>query len=71
VADFIGEAGGFSFQALAGPTRENSLATLIVAYQDANYADGTAATAAPAVGVTLMVLSLSLIGLVGRARGQR
>lgn len=52
---FIGAAGDFTFQAVAGPTRENSLATLMVAYQGNNYADWNAAAA---VGVTLMVLSL-------------
>jgi putative spermidine/putrescine transport system permease protein len=52
---FIGAAGDFTFQAVAGPTRENSLATLMVAYQGSNYSDWNAAAV---VGVTLMVLSL-------------
>lgn len=52
---FIGAAGDFTFQAVAGPTRENSLATPMVAYQGVNHADWNAAAA---VGVTLMVLSL-------------
>lgn len=52
---FIGAAGDFTFQAVAGPTRENSLATLMVSYQGTNYSDWNAAAV---VGVTLMVLSL-------------
>ena len=52
---FIGAAGDFTFQAVAGPTRENSLATLMVSYQGSTYADWNAAAV---VGVTLMVLSL-------------
>lgn len=52
---FIGAAGDFTFQAVAGPTRENSLATLMVSYQGINYSDWNAAAV---VGVTLMVLSL-------------
>ena len=52
---FIGAAGDFTFQAVVGPTRENSLATLMVSYQGTNYSDWNAAAV---VGVTLMVLSL-------------
>lgn len=52
---FIGAAGDFTFQAVAGPTRENSLATLMVSYQGTNYSDWNAAAV---IGVTLMVLSL-------------
>lgn len=52
---FIGAAGDFTFQSVAGPTRENSLATLMVSYQGSNYSDWNAAAV---VGVTLMVLSL-------------
>lgn len=52
---FIGAAGDYTFQAVAGPTRENSLATLMVTYQGVNHNDWNAAAV---VGVTLMVLSL-------------
>ncbi len=52
---FIGAAGDFTFQAVAGPTRENSLATLMVTYQGASYSDWNGAAV---IGVTLMVLSL-------------
>ena len=57
---FIGVAGDFTFQATVGPTRENSLATLMVQYQGVSYGDWNAAAV---VGVTLMVLSL--VGAVG------
>ncbi len=52
---FIGAAGDYTFQAVAGPTRENSLATLMVTYQGINHNDWNAAAV---IGVTLMVLSL-------------
>lgn len=52
---FIGAAGDFTFQAVVGPTRENSLATLMVTYQGASYSDWNGAAV---IGVTLMVLSL-------------
>ncbi len=52
---FIGAAGDYTFQVVAGPTRENSLAALMVTYQGANHNDWNAAAV---VGVTLMVLSL-------------
>lgn len=52
---FIGAAGDFTFQAVAGPPRENSLATLMVSYQSGSRNDWNAAAV---VGVTLMVLSL-------------
>lgn len=53
---FIGAAGDFTFQSVAGPTRENSLATLMVTYQGFNHNDWNAAAV---VGVTLMALSLA------------
>lgn len=53
---FIQVAGDFTFQAVAGPTRENSLATLMVSYQGINHSDWNAAAV---VGVTLMGLSLA------------
>lgn len=52
---FIGAAGDFTFQAVVGPTRENSLATLMVTYQGTSYSDWNGAAV---IGVTLMVLSL-------------
>lgn len=52
---FIGAAGDFSFQAVAGPARENSMATLMTQLQGPNYSDWNAAAV---VGVSLMALSL-------------
>jgi putative spermidine/putrescine transport system permease protein len=52
---FIGAAGDFSFQAVAGPVRENSMSTLMTQLQGANYNDWNAAAV---VGVSLMLLSL-------------
>ncbi|MEP3035642.1 MAG: hypothetical protein ABJO67_15025, partial [Pseudoruegeria sp.] len=52
---FIGAAGDFSFQAVAGPVRENSMSTLMTQLQGTNYNDWNGAAV---VGVSLMLLSL-------------
>ncbi|MDA7430636.1 ABC transporter permease [Primorskyibacter aestuariivivens] len=59
---FIGAAGDFSFQAIAGPARKNSMATLMTQLQGSNYSDWNGAAV---VGVTLM--GLSLVGAVALA----
>lgn len=53
---FIGAAGDFSFQAVAGPVRENSMATFMTQLQGVNYNDWNGAAV---VGVSLMGLSLA------------
>jgi len=52
---FINVAGDFTFQAVAGPVRENSMATLMTQLQGENYNDWNGAAV---VGVSLMALSL-------------
>lgn len=52
---FIGAAGDFSFQSVAGPVRENSMATLMTQLQGVNYNDWNGAAV---VGVSLMGMSL-------------
>ncbi|MEP3296254.1 MAG: ABC transporter permease subunit [Pseudoruegeria sp.] len=52
---FIGAAGDFSFQAVAGPVRKNSMSTLMTQLQGTNYNDWNGAAV---VGVSLMLLSL-------------
>ena len=52
---FIGAAGDFSFQVVAGPVQENSMATLMTQLQGVNYNDWGGAAV---VGVSLMFLSL-------------
>jgi putative spermidine/putrescine transport system permease protein len=52
---FIGAAGDFSFQSVAGPVRENSMSTLMTQLQGSNYNDWNGAAV---VGVSLMLLSL-------------
>jgi len=56
---FINVAGDFTFQAVAGPVRENSMATLMTQLQGANYNDWNGAAV---VGVSLV--GLSLLGAV-------
>jgi putative spermidine/putrescine transport system permease protein len=53
---FIGAAGDYSFQAVAGPTSINSLSQFMVRIQTDNAADGW--NQAAVVAVMLMVLSL-------------
>lgn len=53
---FIGAAGDFSFQAVAGPMRQNSMATLMVQLQGPSFNDWNGAAV---VAVALMVLSLA------------
>lgn len=53
---FIGAAGDFSFQVVAGPVRENSMATLMTQLQGINHNDWNGAAV---VGVSLMLLSLA------------
>jgi len=52
---FIGAAGDYSFQAVAGPVRENSMATLMTQLQGKGYDDWNGAAV---VGTSLMLLSL-------------
>jgi len=59
---FIGAAGDFSFQSIAGPTRQDSMATLMTQLQGANHNDWNGAAV---VGVSLM--ALSLVGAVAFA----